>query len=365
MTDISAQIRRYPWGLIFFLINAIGILSFLYKTLEDVANQERVDWGRIFLEEMTGAYAVFVLIPFVIWLIVTYPVRGGARSRRWPLYLGAGFLFGGVQTTLMYVSRLAGFAVIGRGVYDYGIMPVRYLMELSQELITFAVIVVIVDYSEHRRAAHEREVQMRTMERQLAEAQLETLQLQLRPHFLFNALNAISEMVYEDAAKADRMIGRLSEFLRQVLRAGGRNEVPLREELELLELYLDIMRARFEDKLECTIEVENDLGLALAPQLVLQPVVENAIRYGGDPVSGRVRVAVRARRVNGQLSLEVEGGGSVQSGMSGHGIGLKNLAARLKGLYGAAGTVTIEHRAGGTRVSVLLPYLNGSEVARP
>lgn len=366
MQDVWTQIRSYPWRLIFLLSNAIGVLLFFYKTLDDVARQNPVDWERAFLEEMTGAYATLVLIPFVIWLVLKYPVREGAWPRRWPLYLCASLLFGIAETTLIYGFRLAAFAAVGRGVYDYGIMPVRYLMELPQQLMIFAVIVVVVNYSEHRRLAHEREIRMRTIERQLAEAQLEALQLQLRPHFLFNALNAISEMVYEDAGKADRMIGRLSVFLRQVLRAGGRNEVPLRDELDLLELYLDIMRARFEDKLECVVDVAKDLERTLVPQLVLQPVVENAVRYGGDPVSGRVWVSVRARRVNGQLSLEVEDGGAaaVPSGANGHGVGLKNLAARLEGLYGAAGTLTIEHHAGGTRVSISVPYLDGSGASK-
>jgi signal transduction histidine kinase len=364
VTDAWTQIRRYPWRLIFLLSNAVGVLLFFYKTLEDVASRNPVDWQGALLEEVTGSYAAFVLIPFVIWLVLRRPVREGGWRRQWPMYLGAGVLFGVAQTTLMYVFRLAAFAAAGRGVYDYGILPVRYLMELPQELISFTVIVVVVSYSEDRRLAHEREIQMRTIERQLAEAQLEALQLQLRPHFLFNALNAISEMVYEDAAKADRMIGRLSEFLRQVLRAHGRNETPLRDELALLELYLDIMRARFEDKLECSVEVGENLERALVPQLVLQPVVENAVRYGSDPVTGRVRIAVRAHRVNGRLSLEVEDGGAgLQDDANGHGLGLKNLAARLEGLYGSAGTLTIAHRPGGTRVSISVPYLDESGAA--
>jgi len=358
VSPIWTQIRGYPWRLIFLLSNAFGILLFFYKTLDGVARQRRVDWEAAFLEEFTGAYATFLLIPLVMWLALRFPLGDGAWRKRWPLYLLASVVFGWVGTTLIYVFRLVVFAAAGRGVYDYGIMPVRYLMELPQQLMIFAGIVVVTHYAEHRRLAHHRELRLQTIERQLAEAQLEALQLQLRPHFLFNALNAISAMVYEDARAADRMIGRLSEFLRQVLRSGGQHEVLLCEELELLELYLDIMRARFEEKLQCTVEVDKGVESALVPQLILQPVVENAMRHSADPVSGRIRISVRAQKRGGELSLEVKDSGPGAGGESanGHGVGLKNLTARLERLYGAGGRLSIEHGSAGTRVLISLPY---------
>jgi hypothetical protein len=358
VSPVWTEIRNYPWRLVIVVANAFGVLLFFYKTLDGVARRRPVDWQAAFLEEMTGAYATFLLIPLVIWLVLRYPIRDGALRRRWPLYLLAGLAFGFLVTTLIYGFRLAVFALARRDVYDYGIMPWRYLMELPQELMMFTAIVIVVHYGAHRRLAHEREIRLQTIERQLAEAQLEALQLQLRPHFLFNALNAISAMVYEDAGAADRMVGRLSEFLRQVLRSGGKNEVPLREELDLLELYLDIMRARFEDKLQCSVEAGKAVERALVPQLILQPVVENSMRYGADPVSGRIQVAVRAQRVGTELSLEITDGGPVAnpSHTNGHGVGLKNLEARLERLYGAAGRLSIEHRPAGTCVRISLPY---------
>ncbi|HVR29799.1 MAG TPA: histidine kinase [Thermoanaerobaculia bacterium] len=358
MSQAWNRIRGYRWDLVFLLANGIGLLLFFYKTLDGVARRRRVDWMAAFLEEMTASWAVFLLIPLVIWLVLERPVGDGGWRRRWPLYLLASVLFGLTHTSLIYGLRLITFAAAGRGVYDYGVLPVRYLMELPQQLMLFAGIVIVTSYGEHRRQAHDREVRLQAIERQLAEAQLEALQLQLRPHFLFNALNVISELVYEDARAADRMIGRLSELLRRVLRSDGRNEVPLREEVELLDLYLDVMRARFEDKLECTVEVDGDLESALVPQLVLQPVVENAMRHGADPVSGRIRVAVRARRRRDELLLEVEDSGRPTGPQStnGHGVGLKNLAARLSRLYDEEGRLSIEHACTGTRVRISLPY---------
>ena len=204
---------------------------------------------------------------------------------------------------------------------------------------------------------------METLERQLAQAQLETLQLQLRPHFLFNALNAVSSIMYEDPRAADRMIGRLSEFLRRVLRTDSAHEVPLREELDLLELYLDIMRARFEHRLQCSVESDRDLDSAMVPQLILQPVVENAIRYGADPTSGEIRVTVHVQRFDGRLRLEVNDcGPGTNTNQNGLGLGLKNLAGRLERLYGARGQIAIEHHAAGTRVLIWLPLGRASEL---
>jgi LytS/YehU family sensor histidine kinase len=130
------------------------------------------------------------------------------------------------------------------------------------------------------------------------------------------------------------------------------------EEVELLELYLDIMRARFEEQLQCTVEVEKGVEGALVPQLILQPVVENAIRHSADPVSGGIRISVRAQKRGGELSLEVKdsGTGAGPESANGHGVGLKNLAARLERLYGAGGRLSIEHGSAGTRVLISLPY---------
>lgn len=365
MPSIASRIRGYPWPLIFLLASAFGVLLFLNKTLDRVARGHSTNWPTVLLEEMTGACATLVLLPAIMWLVLKYPVRAGGWRRRWPVYLLAAVAYGFSHTTLLYLSRTALFAAFGWGVYDYGFMPVRYFMELPLQGIGFSMIVVVLSYVEHHREARGREARMEAVERQLAQAQLETLQLQLRPHFLFNALNAISAIVYEDAAAADRMIGRLSEFLRRVLQAGDRIEVPLREERELLELYLEIMRARFEEKLQYSIEVDPAVLEALAPQLVLQPVVENAIRHGADPASGRVRILVRARRLDEVLLLEVqdEGRAGDREVAVGRGVGLSNLAARLDRLYGPGGRLSFEQNGNGAAVRISIPFPRAPEAA--
>jgi LytS/YehU family sensor histidine kinase len=231
-------------------------------------------------------------------------------------------------------------------------------MELPAQLTGIATIIVVISYSEHRRLAREREARIQMLERQVTQAQLETLQMQLQPHFLFNSLNAISSIVYEDPHIADEMIGNLSEFLRRVLRTDKTLEVPLSEELELLDLYLRVMRSRFEEKLECTVTSSTDVSDALVPQLILQPLVENALRYAADPETGCISVSVSVRRQGDRLSLEIcDRGPATGTASSGNGIGLQNLVDRLERLYPSSGQLTVQHNPGqGTHVLVELPY---------
>ncbi len=203
---------------------------------------------------------------------------------------------------------------------------------------------------------------MRTaqLETRLAQAQLQALRLQLQPHFLFNTLNTISSVLYEDPRVADEMIARLSDLLRATLRETGRQEVTLEEELRFLDLYVEIMRARFDDRLVVSLDVDPATRDALVPQLLLQPLVENAIRHGAG-VNATAAVDVRARREGEGLRLQVRDRGpgiaEAQSEVIGRGVGLSNTAERLERLYGAAHAFALHNAdGGGLAVDVTIPY---------
>jgi two-component system, LytTR family, sensor kinase len=357
MPTVWNRVRAFPWRWIALLYTTVGVLQFFYHSLDVVARGNPVDWLRVFIEELTGVWAGLAITPLIAWVTLSYPLSEGRWKRRWPLYLAAGILGGFLDTTIIYAMRMGVFAALGRGLYDYGIMRVRYFMELPAQLTSIATMVVAISYAEHRRQAREREARILTLERQVTQAQLETLQMQLHPHFLFNSLNAISSIVYEDPRIADRMIANLSDFLRRVLRTDKTLEVPLHEELELLDLYLRIMRARFEDKLDCTVNACPELRDALVPQLILQPIVENALRYAADPETGVIVVSVDVRREGDRLRLEIRDRGPATATSGGSGVGLKNLSARLERLYGVAGQLSVGENSGhGTNVLVELPY---------
>lgn len=169
---------------------------------------------------------------------------------------------------------------------------------------------------------------------QLAEARLDALRMQLDPHFLFNTLHAISSLVERDPRGVRRMISRLSELLRHTIEGSSEQEITLREELDLLRRYLEIMEVRFQGRLDITTDVQERALDALVPNLILQPIVENAIKHGVSKIEGTGRIAVRGRVDGSDLVLSVENNAPLADSIAGTGVGVRNTRARLSHLYG-------------------------------
>ncbi len=211
----------------------------------------------------------------------------------------------------------------------------------------------------HRRRVRRRELEAARLAAQLSESRLQALSMELRPHFLFNTLNAISGMVWADQAKADAMVLQLSELLRRTLEAGESPTTSLAEERHVLELYLAIQQVRFGERLTITVDVPRALEDAEVPRFLLQPLVENAFQHGLAPKRGPVSVAVRAARDGERLVLSVadDGVGLPPAADLVESTGVGNMRRRLTALYGAAPSLELRPRAeGGTEVVVSLPY---------
>jgi two-component system, LytTR family, sensor kinase len=193
--------------------------------------------------------------------------------------------------------------------------------------------------------------------------------MQLHPHFLFNTLHAISALMDDDVKGARRMIARLSELLRLTLENVGRQEVSLRQELDALERYLEIEQIRFQDRLTVRLRVAQETLDACVPNLVLQPIVENAIRHGIAPRSSAGRIEIRAERRDGMIELQVidDGPGLHPCGEEGveefkEGIGLTNTRARLRRLYGDEHLIEIKDAdEGGLIVKLSIPFRQADE----
>jgi sensor histidine kinase YesM len=181
--------------------------------------------------------------------------------------------------------------------------------------------------------------------------------MQLHPHFLFNTLHAISALMHQDVEVADRMIARLGELLRSALESAGTQEVPLRQELDFIKPYLEIEQARLGARLAVQLEIAPDTMEAQVPNLLLQPLVENAIRHGIAPRNAPGRIAIRARRDKDCLHLQVSDNGLGLSSNYQEGVGVANTKARLQQLYGAAQRFVMDNGPeGGLVVSVAVPY---------
>lgn len=192
-------------------------------------------------------------------------------------------------------------------------------------------------------------------------AQLDTLRAQLQPHFLFNALNSISALIADDPALANLMVVRLGDLLRNVLRHRDRHEIPLEEELELLEDYLDIQRIRFADRLEVRLDVSPVTARAMVPTMILQPLVENSIRHGIEPwVDGGI-IRIGARRDGDRLVLEIADDGTRAESAGGNGVGLANTRGRMDRLYGGRYELITDAAPDGFTVTLAFPWREDAE----
>ena len=339
---------------------AIGLLRFSYLYLDDVVRDHPGTFLARLIEESTGAYAALLLFGGVVWLFLRFPLDRPGWRRRVPVHVLGVLVYSAVHTSMLWGSRVVLFPLAGLGPYDYGRMPTRYAMELANDVITYAVYVSVIVAFRYYAALRERELRAAELERGLAQAELRNLRLQLQPHFLFNALNTISATMYDAPEAADVMIGQLSDLLRLSLRTAHTHEVPLRAELETLELYAAIMRARFGDRLRLDVDAAPDVLDALVPSLLLQPLVENAVRHGNATRLGVGAIGVRARRRGPELLLEVtDDGPGAAPGRDplGAGLGLSATASRLRLLYGDAHRFTAANATGGGfAVTVAIPY---------
>lgn len=202
---------------------------------------------------------------------------------------------------------------------------------------------------------------------QLAQAQLQSLKMQIHPHFLFNALHSISELIHADPNAAERMVVALSRLLRSSLANSSMLEVPLKRELEMTRLYLNIEKMRFDDRLAIDINVAEETEDALVPNLILQPLVENAIKHGISHRPGLGCIAVETIRNGGSLVITIRDNGAgfnTEKGPLVEGVGLTTTRARLDKLYGAGQSFHFVRRPGGTEAVIRLPFKVAAMEAR-
>lgn len=346
------------WAWLAAICTAIGLLNFGHFYLDDLARGHSGTFGPRFIEEMTGAYTVLAIIPIVVFA----GRRFAWSAKTWSLALAvniAGLVaFSAAHTTLMALTRAALFPLAGLGPYQYGLMSYRYPMEAANDTISYVLIAIAAYVLSRLAAAREAELSAARLQGELAEAQMENLRLQLHPHFLFNTLNAISAVMYEDVRKADEMLMKLSDFLRGVLESGSVHYVPLDEELSVERSYVEIMTTRLERPFSFNVRVDEDARSAQIPFMILQPLLENSIRHGLRGDRAGLDIDVIVRREAGDTIVEVLDDGVGIAGGARRGHGLANVESRLIHMYGAnASSFSIAPRdGGGTHATIRIPY---------
>ncbi len=303
--------------------------------------------------------------PAVLALAERHPLRRGSLVRSIPIHIAACLAFGGLHLLILGLVRTQ-FPPVPWAERDLGVWLMRTLWSLHSqaEVLAYAGVVTAGHALDALRSARERELRAARLEGQLTEARLAALREQLQPHFLFNTLNSIDVLMLEDPARAGEMLRRLAELLRRTLE-GVQGQHALAAELEHMRCYLGIEEVRFSDRLRTEIEADADTLDLGVPSLLLQTLVENALRHGIAPRAAGGCVSVRARRVGEWLELRVEDDGQGIDDQACEGVGLANSRARLAGLYGERQSLVLEPReGGGARVCVRLPAARAPEVGR-
>ena len=291
------------------------------------------------------------------------------RSRWWvriPLLLLIGVAIAVIVYLLIDVARDILIDVPRRG-RRRNVSPMREIARFRfvNQLVFFMAVVAAGYAREYFLRDRDREAQAARLQAQLAEARLDALRMQINPHFLFNTLHAMSALVERDPAGVRRMIARLSELLRHTTDRSARDLIPLREELDFLRRYIEIMEIRFQGRLRVNIDAPDDLLDALVPNLILQPIVENALEHGAARVAGTGEVSIAARREGDKLVIDVRDNGpgvdaeAPPRAAAPHrmGVGLTNTRARLEQLYGASARVDLaSQEGGGALATVVIPH---------
>ncbi len=235
-------------------------------------------------------------------------------------------------------------------------------------LLMYMAIVGVAHWSGQQRRLHERDAHARELSRQLAEARLQALRMQLNPHFLFNTLNAVATLLHRAPQAADEMISSLSDFLRLTLSSNNQPQTTLDRELEFARRYLDIEKARFGDRLIIREYVGSDCLACLVPTLVLQPLLENAVRHGIEPLEQPGVISLHASRDRDHLVVTITdtGAGLLPKSDGRTGIGLANTRQRLRELHGDAASLTLTERTeGGLCVELRIPWTKNDAHASP
>ena len=346
----------------------MGIFFFSQAIVQKLISREPTPWQHYLVSWLVGVYLWALLTPFVLWLGHRFPIERRNWVRRFAIHLPISVV---ISFTQLFVESVILYHAHVFPTLMTGLVPTFvFLLTIGfhQGIVTYFLLLgaqygldYYHKYLEREKQALRLELNTAQLKSQLVHAQLSALKMQLQPHFLFNTLNAIMVLVRQQKGKqAQEMLAGLGDLLRCVLEDVDSQEVSLRRELEYLQLYLSIERARFPDRLRAEISADQGILDAAVPQMALQPIVENAIRHGIGRSSAAGRIQINAIRVNDSLEIKVKDDGpglEDKKSIEGNGIGLSNTRARLQQLYGDAAGLSVENGdLGGVVVTMLLPY---------
>ncbi|HEY3042150.1 MAG TPA: histidine kinase [Pyrinomonadaceae bacterium] len=360
------KVRRRRWGrlgLIWGIWTFIGIVFTLQGYFTSYRSERPMPFSDSLYLQMTWSYLWALATPLVLWASDRLPIERNNWIRSSLLHAPISILLSVFLTALGHILLWLYWGYGAGKPFSFERMG-RFVVANFSEGVGIYLLIALTSYASNYYRRY-REGQLRTLqlEAQLSQAQLQALKMQLQPHFLFNTLHSISALLTKDIEAARKMITRLGDFLRLTLENSGSPEVTLQREMEFLSCYLEIERIRFQNRLVTRMDLGEETLKAKVPNLILQPIVENAIRHGIAPRSTPGLIEIEAKQLNGTLRIQVRDNGP---GLSEHrtsenlftkGLGLANTETRLERLYGAAHLFDLRNNPdGGLIVTLEIPF---------
>lgn len=361
-TSAAVPLPR-PWAswlnvpVYFALWSLPGLAALSFYYLNQVVTAQPLNWSFALVSTLPNWYIWAILAPFVVHLLRSWPLTADNWIRvlltiHVPALIAAMLLHSLVNLVLF---RTAGL----HDTMNTELYRVHFFSRIHGNILTWTAIVGLFSAWEYYRKYVTRETQASALQVQLAQANLRALKMQIHPHFLFNTLHSIAALVRKDENRmAVNMLGQLGDFLRLALENKGQQEIPLDQELDFLRRYLDIERVRFGDRLDVQMELDDDVQSLYVPNLILQPIVENAIHHGIAPQAASGVLVISARREGDRLCLSVRdnGPGLKDPGRLKEGVGLANTQGRLEHLYGTEQEFSLRNAPlGGLEVRICIP----------
>lgn len=348
------------WAIIFLCWTAFALFLTSQGYLIQTRYAGTIAWRGTLIACLIWCYAWNLVTPFILYLSNRFPLHRRRLLRTIALHICAAVFFFIIITAIFVIARQWLLDPIPENRAQTESFRSIVIGELHAGFAVYWLMISINQAIDYYRRYRDRELQASNLEARLVKAQLDALRMQLQPHFLFNTLNSISVLMRRDIDAADRMLLQLSNLLRVTLARNAAHEIKLRQELEILERYLEIEQIRFQDRLTVRMAIDPTTLEALVPQLFFQPLVENAIRHGiADRESGGV-IDIRAERQNGMIHLQVRDNGPGLKPSPGHlieGVGLSNTRTRLDRLYGADSRFEVGNAAeGGWLAAAAFPF---------
>lgn len=319
-----------------------------------------VSWDYALKTNLSFYYIWACIAPLVLWLGRRFRFEPGSKLTSLCVHLPTSLALSTLQLLIAEIV-VQSFNPEPLHLYEaFQAIQRTFVVYFHINFLTYWAILGIGYGTDYYRKFRDREVRAAQLQTQLTQAQLQALKMQLHPHFLFNTFNTISSLMHRNVDAADRMLARLGDLLRYSLHNVGVQEVSLREELDFLKQYLEIEQTRFENRLKVKLSVESDVLDLNVPNLILQPLVENAVHYAVATRASGGCIEISARRVRGQLHLSVaDDGPGVPPDFtlaSHEGVGLRTSRERLQQLYGDRQQFTVANRAPkGLEVSIIMP----------